>query len=45
METKDQLHPERYCMSHKEVCFGILIGVATIVGLWLAADFLIALLP
>lgn len=43
METKDKVHPERFCMSHKEVCFGIIIGIAAIVGLWLASDLLIAL--
>jgi heme O synthase-like polyprenyltransferase len=44
MEIKDQEHPARYCMSNKEVCFGILLGIASVVGLWLFADVLLALL-
>jgi hypothetical protein len=44
MKTRIQSNLERKCKTYREVFLGILMGVASVYGLWLSAGLLLALL-
>jgi hypothetical protein len=44
MDTKTQPNTEQNCKSYGDIFLGILMGVASVYGLWLSAGLLIALL-
>ena len=44
MDAKEQMNPKQNCKSYGNIFLGILMGVASVYGLWLSASLLLALL-
>ena len=44
MDTKEQLNSEQNYKSYGDIFLGILMGVASVYGLWLCASLLLAFL-
>jgi len=44
MKTHELMNSEKHCKSYGDIFLGLLMGVASVYGLWLTASLLLALL-
>ena len=44
MKTHEQMNPKQHCKCYGDIFLGLLMGVASVYGLWLSASLLLALL-